>query len=97
MKIRLVGAEFHAAGGADRNDEGNSSFSQYANSPNNRTSKHLLVSVVNTLLMEVGLAAWVPFPVRRVGFFFSKNVIHQRPVQQVSGACGRGVVWSTEE
>jgi len=44
-------------GGVDRNDEGNSNFSQYANSPNNRTSKHLLVSVVNTLLKEVELGA----------------------------------------
>ena len=59
----------HEGGGTDRNDEGNSSFSQYANSPNNRRSKHLLVSVVNTLLREVELAAWFPFPVRCVGFF----------------------------
>jgi len=73
-------------GGVDRNDEGNSNFSQYANSPNNRTSKHLLVSVVNTLLKEVELGAWVPFPVRRVRFFFLRNMIHQHPVQQVSGA-----------
>ena len=46
MKIRSVGAEFHAAGQTDRHDEANSRFSNFADAPKNcRYSSNTLLDL----------------------------------------------------